>query len=177
MPERAAAAASGRDAGTGCVMAKAITYVVILDIWMQLGCPTGWSKNGKNLVAMTFGTGPGSATRRPARAQAPQSACRLAGESAYDQPRPIVRPQDDPVTPRSRPGPGRAGRPDLAEDSRQHDLHLVERKRHPQADRVAAAEGEPLVRAELPLQEPLGAELVWFGIQFRASVDEIGSRA
>jgi hypothetical protein len=97
--------------------------------------------------------------------------------SLNDQPRPIVRPQDDPVTPRSRPGPSGTGQPDLAKESRQQDLHLIKRKRHPQADPIAAAEGEPLVRAELPLKEPLGAELVWFGIQFRASVDEIGSRA
>ena len=93
---------------------------------------------------------------------------RQTNRSPNDQPCPVVRPQDDPVTPRPRPGPGGAGGPDLAEEGRQEDFHLVERERHPQADSVAAAEGEPLVRAKLPLQEPLGAEPIGLGVEVRA---------
>ena len=100
----------------------------------------------------------------------------LARGSPHDDLPPVVRPQDDPVAPRSRPGAGGAGEPDLAEERRQEDLHLVQRKWHPQTDSVAAAEGEPLVRAELPLQEPLGAEAIGAAMEDRRSLRDNGPR-
>src|SRR5919197_1536184 len=114
---------------------------------------------------------PSFTARRP-------SAARAGSKSMPDDyPRPVVRPQDDSVPPCPRARPRRASRPDLAQEGRQQDLHLVERKRHPEADPVAAAEREPLVRPELPLQEPLGPEPAWLGVEFPAAVDQVRARA
>src|SRR5271163_4315250 len=65
------------------------------------------------------------------------------GGPLNDQPCPVVRAEDNSVTPGPRAGPGGAGQPDLAEERRQQYLHFVKRERHSQTDPVAAAEGKP----------------------------------
>src|SRR5262245_26641565 len=94
-----------------------------------------------------------------------------------DHPRPIVGPQRNPLPNRRRSAAGRAFEPDLREQRRQDDLHLVEREGHPEADAVAAAEREPLVARVPPLEEPLRPELCGLGIQVRAAVYEMATRA
>ncbi len=91
----------------------------------------------------------------------------------YDHSRPIVRPKHEAVTSGSRSRPSGASQADLAEKCCEQDLYLVEREWHPQADAVAAAEGEPLVKTELSLLEPIGAELVGLGVKFLAALDQV----
>jgi hypothetical protein len=81
------------------------------------------------------------------------------------------------IRPRLSVNPSGAGVPELADERRQEDLHLAERERHPRAAPVAAIEREPLVRPELPLQEPLGPEPVGFGVELLAPVDQVRARA
>src|SRR6516165_9310407 len=95
-------------------------------------------------------TGPGSSSLYLIESGRGATRRTLAGGSPNDHPCPVVRAQDDSVTPRPRPRSGRSGQSDLAEKGRQEHLHLVERERHPQTDPVPPAEREPLVRAELP---------------------------
>src|SRR5262245_5833091 len=95
----------------------------------------------------------------------------------HDHPPSIIRAEDEPVSPGPRSRPGGAGDPHLAEERGEQDLHLVERKRHPQADPVSAPEGEPLVRAELPLLEPFRAEAIRLRVELFTTVDQVGAWA
>src|SRR5262249_53985220 len=62
------------------------------------------------------------------------------------------------------------------EQLREHHFHFIERKRHSEAGAVAAAEPEPLVRAELSLQKSLRPKNLGIGIQIGPAVHEMTAR-
>src|SRR5262249_42658180 len=141
--------------------------------WSAAGRGGGAAGSCNRLAPGTGWWSSGGRTERAGR-RGSVSARRADGAGSFGE--------DDACAARGREGEGpthdahpAAGEPKLGarEHHGQHDFHLIERERHPQAAPDAAAEREPSVRVHLPAEEPLRPEARRLRVDVGAAVDAV----